>query len=385
MPSADCALSGTDMSSRSRPLHIAHITPSYFSPDSYVGGGERYVDYIVRSLSSFGRIKQCVFAFGTEDSLFERGGTPIRVLQNESSDSGPTNAFSAALWRELRGFDLVHIHQALTPCGAYSLAIVRSLGIPAVGTDLGGGEHTVMIRGRAIELLDGVISISEYARSLIDSYYSGPHEVLIGPVDTNRFTPGNRTRDPRKVLCVSRIMPHKGIDRVVAALPADLSLTIAGHIYHQEYYERLRQMAQGKDVQFILDPADDALLELYQTSALFAQASTTRDIFGNPVTKSELMGLTTLEAMACGLPVVVSDTGSLPELVKDTRFGRLFQGHDDLCDILRSFAMGVWPKHTAGSLAREYVVNAHGMNAIAQRLFAFYQSILPPLAQRPRQ
>ena len=62
--------------------------------------------------------------------------------------SSPMDAFSTALWRELDGFDLVHVHQSLTVFGAYALAIVRSLGIPAVGTDLGGGTNPLMLDRR---------------------------------------------------------------------------------------------------------------------------------------------------------------------------------------------------------------------------------------------
>jgi glycosyltransferase involved in cell wall biosynthesis len=371
--------------SSSRTLRIAHLTPAYFSPDSYVGGGERYVDYVVQALRGIRGFEQCVFSFGAEDLLFERDGISVRVLHNESSLPEPTGAFSAGLWQELPGFDLVHVYQCLTVSGAYSTAIVRSLGIPAVGTDLGGGENPLMLRGKGIELLNGVISISQYAHSLLRRYFSGPHEVLVGPVDTDRFSAANTAmRDRRKILCVSRIMPHKGIDRVIAALPRDMSLTIVGRVYHQPYYELLRQMANGKDVRFVLDADDKTLLDLYRTSGLFAQASTARDVYGNSVAKSELMGLTTLEAMACGLPVVVSDTGSLPELVPDSRFGRVFSEEEELGAILRSVSSGAWPEANAGALARAHVVEVHGMRTIARRLAAFYRTVIAAHRMSPR-
>jgi glycosyltransferase involved in cell wall biosynthesis len=363
--------------SLSRSLRIAHLTPAYFSPDSYVGGGERYVDYIVQALRGIGGFEQRVFSFGAEDRLFERDGISVRVLRNESSLPGQTDAFSAALWKELAGFDLVHVHQCLTVFGAYSTSIVRSLGIPAVGTDLGGGEDPLMLDGRGIELMNGVISISQYAYGLLCRYFSGMHEILVGPVDTDRFSAGEDViRDRRMALCVSRILPHKGIDRVIAALPEEMSLTIVGRIYHEPYYELLRQMANGKDVRFVLGADDATLLELYRTSGVFVQASTARDIYGNSVAKSELMGLTTLEAMACGLPVVVSDTGSLPELVPDSRFGRVFSTEEELRAILRSAASGAWPEANAEALARAHVIEVHGMNTIAQRLAAFYRAVV---------
>lgn len=361
----------------SRPVHIAHLTPAYFAPESYVGGGERYVDYIVHALRRVPGLRQCVFAVGPEDRLIDRDGIPVRILRNDSVLPGQPDSFSSALWQELRGFDIAHIYQSLTLFGTYAVAVARSVGVPAVGTDLGGGDNDLMLRGRGVELLDGAVSISQYAAGLLGSLFTGTHEVLIGPVDTDRFSPAaDALRDRRRVLCVSRILPHKGIDRVIAALPADLSLTVVGRVYHEPYYELLRQMAVGKDVQFVVDADDDALLRFYRSSGLFVQASTTRDIYGNPVAKSELMGLTTLEAMAAGLPAVVSDTGSLPELVPDSRFGRVFATHEELCAIFRDYAVGAWPRPGAEALARAHVIEMHGMNVIGKRLADFYRAIM---------
>src|SRR5688572_30147906 len=98
-------------------LRIAHLSPAYFSPNSYVGGGERYVDYLAQSLQTVPGFDQVIFSIGPDDQLFLRNGIPVRVLKNESSHAGMTNALSTALWRELSGFDLVHIHQCLTLFG----------------------------------------------------------------------------------------------------------------------------------------------------------------------------------------------------------------------------------------------------------------------------
>jgi glycosyltransferase involved in cell wall biosynthesis len=367
------------------PLRVAHVTPAYFSPDSILGGGERYVYYLAQSLCVAGGFEQCVFAMGAEDRLFEHKGISVRVLRNESPLQGAMNAFSAGLWRYLLSFDLVHVHQSLTLFGAYTIAIVRSLGIPAVGTDLGGGENALMLSRRGVELLDGTLSISRYAHDTIAKFFSGHHEILIGPVDTDHFSPATRvTRDRRTVLCVGRIMPHKGIDRVIAALPPGLRLIVAGRVYHESYYELLRRMAEGKDVQFAHGADDTVLLELYRTARLFIQASTARDVYGTTVANPELMGLTTLEAMACGLPVAVSNTGSLPELVPDPRFGRVFFGHDDLSAILREVAEGVWPGADAAALARAHVMEEHGMEVIGQRLATFYRAVIAR-SRRPSQ
>ena len=234
-----------------------------------------------------------------------------------------------------------------------------------------------MLAQRGVGLLDATLSISRYADDLVArAVDGGRREVLIGPVDTDRFTPDDTVpRDPRLVLCVSRILPHKGIDRVIEALPEGLRLIVAGRVYHDDYHARLRRLAEGKAVCFIHDADDERLLNLYRSAGVFVQASTTRDLYGTFVNKPELMGLTTLEAMACGLPVVVSDAGSLPELVTDARFGRVFSTTADLTAILAEVAAGAWPAPGASALAREHVVRAHGMEPIGRRLAALYREI----------
>jgi glycosyltransferase involved in cell wall biosynthesis len=324
-----------------------------------------------------------VFSVGTEDRLFERNGVPFKILHNDSNLGGQPNSLPTALRKELHGFDLIHIHQSMTVFGAYAVSVARSLKIPVIGTDLGGGSYDLMLRGSGIELFDGLVSISNYAAELVGTLFSGPHKVLIGPVDTHRFSPVPEvSSDRHRVLCVSRIMPHKGLDRVIAALPEGLSLTLVGRVYHDEYYELIRKMANQKDVTILTGATDGELLRLYRTSGLFVQASTTKDIYGNPVSKPELMGLTTLEAMACGLPAVVSNAGSLPELVPDKRFGRVFANHEELCAILRDYANGAWPGPGAGNLARQHVIAEHSMETIGRRLADFYRTVRAACAER---
>ena len=359
-------------------LRVAHLTPAYFSDLSVVGGGERYVYYLAHALRQATEIDQTVFSIGATARSFNQEGIPVKVLRNESPSPEPMEGFSSALWTQLKGFDLVHVHQSLSLFGTYSTPIVRSLGIPMVGTDLGGGENALMLQGRGLELFGGILSISRYAHSLVDGYFSGPHEILVGPVDTDRFCPDETIpRDRKTVLCVSRILPHKGIDRVIKALPDGLRLIIAGRVYDQHYYGLLKEMAAGKDVSFEHDADDDRLLRLYRTAGLFIQASTALDIYGRVIGKPELMGLTSLEAMACGLPAAVADTGSLPELVPDPRFGRIFSSHEELVGLLTDYSYGIWPAPGASALACRHVVANHGMAAIGSQLAAFYASLVP--------
>jgi glycosyltransferase involved in cell wall biosynthesis len=365
-----------------KPLKIAHLTPAIFSKDSYLGGGERYVyniaDAIARAALTQGlQIDQKIISVGPDPHRFYRENIEVIVLENISHIPRDVNSFSDRFWDVLKDFDLVHIHQSLTIFGAYCTAIVKSLGIPIVTTDHGGGSEEVMLKGRGIELSDGVLSVSKYALSLIGANYYGLSRVVIGPIDSEFFKPNNLIqRNKNSILSVNRIMPHKGIDRIIEALPKELELKVVGQIYNKKYYKHLRSIAGGKNVVFVSDVDDTQLVELYQTSGLFIQASTHIDCYGKKHLKPELMGLTTLEAMSCGAPVIVSDAGSLPELLNSEKIGRVFSNKTDLEKIFKEYVSGEWPPADQENLSRKKAVDFHSYINVGNRVIKFYSEVL---------
>ena len=359
-----------------RPLRVLHASPTWFSADSVIGGGERWVDNVMHAISVGAPwIDQAMAAIGVEPSLALRGKCVVRVLANERESQAPMDAISSRLWDECASFDVIHIHQSLTDFGAFACCIAASLGKTIVLTDLGGGKNPVMVNG-GLALADGILSISNYAHARIASDVRSPSLVMTGPIDTDAFHPADQAPTEPAAICVSRIMPHKGIDRLIRALPSGLKLRVVGRVYHEAYRHLLGELAAGKDVEFIHDAADEALVDYYQRSSLFLQASCIRDVYGNVAPNTELMGLTTLEAMACGLPVIVSsDGGSLPELITDPTFGRVFNTQSELESLLRRHQAGLWPIGTASRAARAHVIASCASIVYGQRLAQFYADV----------
>ncbi|MBN9508493.1 MAG: glycosyltransferase family 4 protein [Alphaproteobacteria bacterium] len=361
-------------------LRIAHVSPAYFAEDSLIGGGERYVSYVARALREAApslpfSISQAVFAMGRKDHSYSDGGVPVTVFSNENPGSHPMAVMSARLWDVLAEFDLIHLHQGLTFFGCYIATIARSLGKTLIVTDLGGGENPLLLQHGGLGLADGMLSISEFAKSLVSAYFAGPHAVVVGPVDTMVFTAPKVLARPRSVISVGRLLPHKGADRIIDALPPNLPLRLVGRPYDPAYYELLHERAAGKDVTFIVDADDAALLRCYHEAGLYVHASTFVDVYGRRISKPELMGLTTLEAMATGLPVAVAKTASLPELAHDLRFCRVFPDVAALRAILEDFAAGVWPEPAAADLPRRHVVDNFSFPVVGRRIAEFYAEV----------
>ncbi len=114
------------------------------------------------------------------------------------------------------------------------------------------------------------------------------------------------------ILSVSTLEPRKNFARLIAAyaqmrrqtgLPHQLVIGGQPGWLYQAIYDQVRREGLGAQVSFLGFVADEDLPALYTLADLFAFPSL-----------YEGFGLTPLEAMACGAPVVLSDNSSLPEV-----------------------------------------------------------------------
>jgi glycosyltransferase involved in cell wall biosynthesis len=207
-------------------------------------------------------------------------------------------------------------------------------------------------------------------------------QVIYGGADPERFAPDSRTAR-NGVLFVGRLTPHKGIDRLIRALPADAVLRVAGTGHdprppERDYPELLRRLADGRQVEF-LGPVPDRLLpELYRSAAVLALPSVERTCYGKPVAVSELLGLSALEAMASGTPVVASRIGGLAEVVADGEAGFLVPPGDvaALRDRLERVLSDRRLAARLGDGARGLVLKRFTWQRCAERCLAAYQELL---------
>jgi glycosyltransferase involved in cell wall biosynthesis len=152
-------------------------------------------------------------------------------------------------------------------------------------------------------------------------------------VNTERFAPSAATRaavrrrldaEGRVVLvAVAHLIRAKGIDvalRALAELPERVVLWVAGGGEEAGALENLAgELGVAGRVRF---------LGLQSEVEPYLQAA---DVFVCPSRWAEAAGLVNLEAQACGLPVVASDVGGIPEYVADGRTGLLFPAGDHRC------------------------------------------------------
>ena len=361
---------------------IACLTPLYFSDDSYIGGGERYPLNLAKGVvaSSNGAFSVDLISFGPTARTYPIGpGLTVRVLR---AARPPLNSLDVVSWdlpAALADADLVHIHQAYTRCSEVGLLVAKQQGKPIVVTDHGGTTSSLGTSVGALELADAIVANSEFGAALYRS--STPITVIKGGVDGAFFTPPPTPVARDRILYVGRLLPHKGIDQLLAALPAGLPLTICGRPYQPDYFEALKTLAAGKDVEFITDAGDEEIRALYRRAWVNVLPSVYRDYYGHTHLCPELMGFTLLEAMACGTPAICSNVAGMPEYVLDGVTGYVFDDLDTLADRLGRLASDPTLVARLGRQARRQVEVEYDFRVAGGRLIEVYQ----PLIARSRE
>ncbi len=264
------------------PRKVAYLTPLYFDEASCLGGGERYPLNLARGVykASGGRCRVELISFGDADRRLELAeGVTLRVLPAVCKPANPLDVVSWALPAAICEFDLIHIHQAYTRCSEVGLLVARQQQKPVCVTDHGGATSTLGREIGHLELADRIIAYSDFGASLYRT--NRPIHVVKGGVDAAHFTPPEVRPARDRVLFVGRLLPHKGIDRLIAALPTELPLTVCGRPYHPEFFGQLRRLSEGKKVEFITDADDETIRGLYARSWANVLSSVYLDCDGN--------------------------------------------------------------------------------------------------------
>ena len=212
---------------------------------------------------------------------------------------------------------------------------------------------------------DVVTYVSAYTRGRFASAF-GPHAALeyVPPgVDTDRFAPDPAARaemrsryglgDRPVVVCLSRLVPRKGQDMLIRALPAIRErvdgaalVIVGGGPYLATLHRLARETGVTEHVVFTGGVPGAELPAHHAMADVFAMPCRTRGA-GLDV---EGLGIVYLEASSTGVPVVAGDSGGAPETVQDGVTGRVVKGQhvgeiaaaigDILADPMRAAEMG---------------------------------------------
>lgn len=315
------------------PVHTFVVTND-FPPR--IGGINYYVDQLMRRFPA-GTVT--IFSSKFEGwEAFDRD-YPHDVIRIDTEMMLPVPSVRRRLHAELRSRkpDVV-VFGATWPLGHLGPAIKRKLGIPYLGfthgLELTGALVPGLLRhiGRDAGMLTAA---SEWSKQELEPAFGwkGRMEVLPSGIDTDRFHPGVSDTAVRErhalgtspvICCVSRLVPRKGQDMLIRALPAvarhvpDVRLLIVGS---GPYDAALRKLAASTRV---ADRVTFPGAVSYQELAAYFRAG---DVFAMPCRVRwfgfdiEALGAVFLQGAAVGRPVIAGATGGAPEAVIEGKTG----------------------------------------------------------------
>lgn len=295
---------------------------------------------------------------------------------------GPVTATRARRWVSEGRFDVLHIHEPVTPSLSV-LALWTATG-PIVAT-----FHTANLRSRAmqaaypllrpsLEKISARIAVSEDARRTLVEHLGGDAVVVPNGVYVDRFAGApvraewqgapaaatvafvGRIDEPRKglpVLC-------QAVPRVLAALPGTRFL-VAGRGDVEAARERLGEHAGAVEFLGAVSDADKASL------------LRSVDVYVAPHTGGESFGIVLVEAMSAGAPVLASDLGAFGRVLEDGRLGRMFGvGNDtELADALVDLLRDGEQRRTL-TCAASAAVRRFDWSVVAADVVAVYETVV---------
>jgi len=238
--------------------------------------------------------------------------------------------------RKLKGMDMIHVQWPI-PNGLGALFLKKLHGVHYINT-IHGEEVHLSKRYNMLFALRWLVNNSSKTitnstatrKFCLEAGLDG-EKINIIPfgVDTEFFRPLDVYKDENifQILSVGYLIERKGFEYLIRAMPQVLKehkhvrLKIVGSgPLEAKLKELIYELSLGDEVEIVKNVSDGELLMIYNSADLFVLPSIV-DSQGN----TEGLGVVLLEAMACGLPVIGSDVGGIPDIINEGISGLLVQ------------------------------------------------------------
>ncbi|WP_125777850.1 glycosyltransferase family 4 protein [Antribacter gilvus] len=248
---------------------------------------------------------------------------------------GPMTASKVRRWLEAGEFDVLHLHEPMTP--SLSMLALWQAQSPVVAT-----FHSSLVRSRALQIayplvrqslekIAARIAVSEDARRTLVDHLGGdavviPNGVFTAPFATAEPRRGwSGTPDAPTIAFLGRIdEPRKGLSVLVGAVPRVLEkapgarFLVAGRGEDAQEETREALGPHAGAVEFLGGVSDEDKARLLRSV----------DLYVAPQTGGESFGIVLVEAMSAGAVVVASDLGAFHRVLDDGAAGALFRVGD---------------------------------------------------------
>lgn len=339
-------------------MRIAQLAPlaERVPPKTY-GGTERVVHALTEELVRRGH-EVTLFATGdSETSGHLKAVYPVGLREAGLVDIYGTNIWSliniGACFSHQDDFDIIHNH-----LGFLTLPTADIAHTPVVTTMHGPFTADMRAIFRSFQK-SHVVSISDSQRRGIKNVnFAGT--VYNGlPMEGYPFS----AEHDGYLLFVGRLSMEKGVHHAIkVAQELNMPLIIAAKLesVDRPYFKEYVEPRLSKKIRWIGEVDEEERNRLYSRAYAFL----------HPVTWKEPFGLTLIEAMACGCPVVAIGKGSIPEIVKHGKTGFVVSEPDELADAVERIPT------IRRRTCRTHVLKHFSASAMADGYEAMYRFIL---------
>ena len=181
----------------------------------------------------------------------------------------------------------------------------------------------IAVERGAAPRLTAIAANSNAVKERVRKFWDRDAHVIHPPVNVEYFTPDPGQAKEDFFLLPGRLVSYKRPDIAVkAAAAAGVKLVVAGD---GRDGAKCRALAEGADITFLGRVSNDELRSLYRRAKAMIMPG------------EEDFGITPVEAMACGTPVIALGVGGVLDSVVDGATGILVRGHDD-GEVVANFA-----------------------------------------------
>lgn len=330
-------------------------------------------------------------------SWFEHQGVPVLAFNRITSPFKVINEFSLSpelnfwLSRNIRNYDLIHIHALFSWPSTSAMVQSRLAGVPYVISTIGQLNHWSLSQSRLRKSLFLGVVESSNIRKASALHFATNQELLEASRINHRVSPiviplgvhlpelpislGHDTSGPVTFLFLSRIHPKKQLENLLHSLSllrlrrpnSDWHLNIAGDGDYS-YVSSLKLLAERLGV------ADRCHWLGFLEGSSKWQALSNADWFVLP-SASENFGIAAVEALAAGTPVILSPQVAVSDSVSSASAGYVCSADPESLAVILERSLSR-PSPIMKTAARFLAATEYSWDSIACQFESAYQSII---------
>lgn len=292
------------------------ISPvAWRTPPEHYGPWERFVSLVAEGLVEEG-LEVVLFATGNSKTKgLLSPSVPLGYEEDKTLDPKVTEYLHLGhVFEHANEVDILHNNFDFMP-----LPFAPLMDVPMLTTIHGFSSPKIL---KVYEKYNGMayyVAISNADRASALDYEATIHH----GIDIESFTFNDRPQD--YLLYFGRIHHDKGTKEAIEiAKRAKKTLIIAGIIQDEAYYKRFVKPQLNDNIQYIGSVGPEKRNEILRNAYCLV----------HPINFREPFGLSIIEAMACGTPVIAYPLGSMPEIITDGETGFLPTNIDEFLDCI---------------------------------------------------